>query len=74
MTETQTTLIINVMTDEIEDYTPEFKKEYGIIETTWLGQDFGGCITYQLTFDSEDNKTNYIKTFDIPMDWTILIN
>ena len=69
MTETQTTLIINVMIDELtEDYTPEFKKEYGIIETTWLGHDFGGYITYQLTFDSEDNKTNFIETFDIPVD------
>ncbi|MGA0851661.1 MAG: hypothetical protein ACO3QM_06445 [Candidatus Nanopelagicaceae bacterium] len=68
MTETQTTLIINAMTDEIEDYAPEFKKEYGIIDMIEIGQDFGGYITYQLTFDSEDNKTNYIETFDIPVD------
>jgi hypothetical protein len=69
MTETQTTLIINAMIGELtEDYTPEFKKEYGIVDMIEIGQDFGGYITYQLTFDSEDNKTNYVETFDIPVD------
>ena len=69
MTETQTTLIINAMIGELtEDYTSEFKKEYGIVDMIEIGQDFGGYITYQLTFDSEDNKTNFIETFDIPVD------
>lgn len=48
-----------------EDYSPEFKKEYGIINMIPTGIEMGGYFEMEIIFDNEESKKKFIKDFDI---------
>lgn len=66
MTQTSSTLILNALTDEMDDYSPEFMEEYGIIDLIELGGDYAGYTEFQLTFKDQQSKELFTETFDLP--------
>ena len=49
-----------------EDYSPEFKEEYGIINMNNLGPSCaGGFFEMEIFFDKEESKKRFIKDLDI---------
>lgn len=48
-----------------EDYSPEFKKEYGIINMNNLGPSHGGLFEMEIIFNNEELKKRFIQDFDI---------
>ena len=49
-----------------EDYSPEFKKEYGIINMNNLGPSYvGGFFEMEIIFDNKESKKRFIEDFDI---------
>ena len=56
------------MDDEIlnKDYSPDFRKEYGIINMNNLGPGpIGGLFEMEIFFDNQESKERFIKDLDI---------
>ena len=59
-------LIMDILIDEFnEDYSPEFKDEYGIIDVISLNQFDNGCEEIKINFKDKESKDKYIEDFDI---------
>ena len=48
-----------------EDYSPEFKGEYGIINMIPTGIEMGGYFEMEIFFNKEESKKRFIEDFDI---------
>ena len=48
-----------------EDYSPEFKGEYGIINMIPTGIQMEGYFEMEIFFDKEESKKRFIKDLDI---------
>ena len=62
----QSDLTMDVLIDEIEeDYSPEFKNEYGIIDMISLNRSDNGYEEIKIIFKNKESKDKYIEDFDI---------
>jgi hypothetical protein len=60
------TLILDMDQEILEnDYTQEFKDQYGIINLIPTGYGHCGLIEMEVVFNSKESKDNYVKELDI---------